>query len=151
MRVVKQFVNEQGDPFKSVYTDHTQSLLMDFWTAKCSDANMLSSAIIYSNKQIKSKGLSCWLLDITPIKSDFKDEASLLADMVKHFLPELSLKKFALLARSQTEPSCRGLIEVFRQHSVQVEVFSTHPAGIEWLVVPEVDEPIWDAQPQLSF
>ena len=151
MRVVKQFINGKGDPFITVYTDYIQSLVMDVWTGDFETPDRMTAAIAYSAAQLQTKKLSYWLSDVTHIEGDLGEAVDEAAEAFEVLLPVMELKKFAIVSPRPTSSPRTKLVDVLRRNGVEVKIFATYPAAIEWLVVPEVEEAIWDAQPVLNF
>ncbi len=151
MRVIKQFDNDQGKRFASIYTDESLGLLMDVWNGEFETQDKLSSVLGYTFAQLKTQDLRCWLCDVSQIEGNLDESAESAAILFNMLLPTLQLDKFAFVSQRPNHPARERLISVLEHHGVQVKIFATYPAAMEWLLVPSIDEDIWDSTPMLSF
>jgi len=151
MRVIKQFNNNDGQRFVSIYTDESQGLLMDVWSGDFGSQNNLTAVLGYTFAQLKTRDLRCWLCDASQIEGNIDESAEAIEILFDLLLPTLELDKFAFVSQRPHHPARARLMTSLTNHGVQVKVFTTYPAAMDWLLVPSIDEAIWDATPMLSF
>lgn len=151
MRVIKQFNNDQGNRFASIYTDEGQGLLMDVWNGEFETQENLASVLGYSFAQLKSQHLRCWLCDVSQIEGNIEQSADAAKVLFEMLLPTLNLDKFAFVSQRPNHEGRSKLISVLEHHGVQVKVFAGYPAAMEWLLVPSIEEDVWEDTPMLSF
>lgn len=151
MRVIKQFNNDHGNRFASIYTDEGQGLLMDVWNGAFESQENLASVLGYTFAQLKSQHLRCWLCDVSNIEGDLEESADAACLLIDMLLPTLELDKFAFVSQRPNHEGRAKLIRTLEDYGVQVKVFATYPAAMEWLLVPSIEEDVWEDTPMLSF
>jgi len=151
MRVIKQFNNDNGKRFASIYTDEGQGLLMDVWNGEFESQENIASVLGYNFAQLKSLHLRSWLCDVSKIEGDLEQSAESARVLFDMLLPTLHLDKFAFVSQRPNHEGRAKLIRSMEDYGVQVKVFATYPAAMEWLLVPSIEEDVWEDTPMLSF
>lgn len=151
MKVVKQFTNDSGHKFASIYTDLDQRLLMDVWNGAYGSEYNLTSVLGYTFAQLKTQDLRCWLCDVSQIEGDLTASAEATVTLFDMLLSSSSLDKFAFVSKRPAHPARDALTQVLEKYDVQVKVFATYPAAMEWLLVPSIEEDVWEDVPMMSF
>ena len=151
MVAIKQFKNQQGQAFASIYQENTQSMIMNVWRGNFRDQKYIESVMDYSFDEIRRKKLRCWLSDISQIEGSM-EKASRMA--FRNFDKKLSnrfLQKFAFISRRSNNEGREMLEQVISNHGIQVETFANFNKAIQWLLVPDIDEDIWNQAQVLTF
>jgi len=151
MVAVKQFKNQQGQALASIYRESNQGMIMNVWSGDYVAPKYIESVMDYSFDEIRRKKLRCWICDISLIEGAL-EKASKTA--LRNFDKKLSnrfLQKFAFISRRSSSEGRVMLERVIQDHGVQVKTFTTFNKAIQWLLVPDIDEDIWDQAPVLTF
>lgn len=151
MRVIKQFNNDQGKKFVSIYTDVGQGLLMDVWNGAFETEENLASVLGYTFAQLKTQDIRCWLCDVSQIEGDLLKSANAAHVLFEMLLPTLKLDKFAFVSQRPNHEGREKLVNVLERFGVQVSIFGAYHDAMEWLLVPSIDEDVWEKTPVLNF
>ncbi len=151
MRAIKQFKTDQGRIFASTFTESAQGMLMNVWNGDFGGAQGIGSVMQYSFKQLCDKKLEYWLSDVSNLEGAVEQGSQEAIEQFNRMLGKCNLKKFTFVSRRSESEGRRQIEQVISKHGIEVKTFPTYIKAIQWLLVPGVDEKVWDDSPELEF
>lgn len=151
MHISKEFYDQEGRIFASSFVAHEQGLLMDVWGGEISDAGNVEAVLSHCEKQINEQDLNYWLCDLCNLKGDFSGVANLAMSKLTNILDEGKIRKFAFISRRGDNIERAKITRLLKQYDVNVKIFATFTSALEWLMVPEMDESIWEDAEVLNY
>ncbi len=151
MRILKKFKTDQGRVFASIYTESSQGMLMIVWRGDLSAEKGVLSVLRYCFEQLTHKGLKYLISDISNLESEI--EIGTLANIFDGSCPlsKSQLRKITFVSIPPNKKNQRKLEEMLVQQGVQVQTFPTYFKAVQWLLVPDLNERVWDESPELEF
>lgn len=151
MHVVKEFYDHQGRIFASSVVQSEKSLLMNVWGGDIVQSENISAVLNHNLEQIKQGGLKHWLCDVCNLEGDFSEIVGAAELGLKRILESGNIEKFAFISRRANNAERMQLVKMLRQHGVEVQTFASLSRALEWLVVPDIEEDIWDEAELLTY
>lgn len=151
MAPVKQFQNDSGNIFASIYTDERQGILLDAWCGDFGSEENLTGVLGYTFGQLKSRHLTYWLSDVSKMEGCLEQGAEAALRMFELLLDTSDLEKFAFVTQRPNNPLRQKLITVLAEHGVAVKTFDSYPHAVEWLLVPRLSSRHWEKSEVLTF
>lgn len=151
MQPIKQFQNNEGRIYASVVCEPRQRLIMDVWSGELKTQAEVSNVVDHCLTSINEHGIEAWLCDVSKLEGIFEDGAQAAADYMKSRLNDANLKKFAFISRKPANSSRSLLINTLSANGVEVKTFACNATAMQWLLVPSLDDAIWEEAPVLSF
>lgn len=143
MQHIKHFTDTQNSIYASVSINTDTRLLVSMWRGEVEQPYKLSSVLEYCAQQMITHNLNCWLVDLTALKGQFN---VLSAQAQKSVLDDFSmtpLQYFALVSQRAANPARSALLRSFTQLKVEVRSFDYPSSAIEWLILPTIEDDIW--------
>jgi len=151
MQPIKQFQNQEGRIYASVVCEPRQRLLMDVWSGELKTQTEVAEVVDHCLSSIEQHGIEAWLCDVSKLEGLFEEGAQAAADYLKSRLKNANLKKFAFISRKPSNTSRSLLVNTLSNHDVEVKTFACNATAMQWLLVPSLDDAIWEEAPVLSF
>ena len=151
MKQIKQIMNEEGEVFVSIFSDPEQSLLMDIWNGNFGEPDNVAAVLAYSLGEVAAKKHRYWLSDVSTIDGPLEKGSQAAIRMFELMLDETRLQKFAFVTTRKASAERRTLVKTLAKKGIEVGTFATYPAAMEWLLVPDLSEEIWDGLPVINF
>ena len=151
MQPIKQFQNQEGRIYASVVCEPRQSLLMDVWSGEMKSHSDVENVVEHCLTTIKQHGIEAWLCDVSKLEGMFASSAQAAADYMQERLQNANLKKFAFISRKPLNPNRTMIINTLTANEVEVKTFACNATAMQWLLVPSLDDAVWDEAPVLSF
>ena len=151
MHVAKEFYDDQGGIYASSFVESQQGLLMDTWGGAIAHPENINTVLEHCLAQVESHNLNHWLCDVCNIEGDFSEIVAAAESGLKRILESGRIEKFAFISRRANSLERMQLITVLRQHGVDVQTFASLSRALEWLVVPDIEEDIWDEAELLTY
>ena len=151
MQTSKEFYDRQGRIFASSVVEPKQGLLMDVWGGEIDQDDNINAVMMHCYKQIQTHKLNHWLCDLCNLEGDFSSVLHKALPKLIRILETGQITKFAFISRRSNNAERMQLISVLRQHGVEVQTFATLVNALEWLVVPQLEEDVWDEAEVLTY
>jgi len=151
MNAIKRFENEDGRFYASVVCEPEQSLLMDVWTGELTSQDQVVAVMDYCVGCIQKQGLESWLCDVSQLEGLIEESAKEAANYFKNQLVETSLKKFAFISKKASNTSRTLVSSVLAAQGIEVKTFANNALAMQWLLLPSIDDAVWDEAPVLTF
>lgn len=151
MHVVKEFYDQQGRIYASSFVEGQKGLLMDVWGGGIAQPENINAVMEHCFEQIESNQLNHWLCDVCNIEGDFSQIVQSAEAGLKRILEAGTIEKFAFISRRVNSAERMRVIAVLRQYGVEVQTFASLARALEWLVVPSIEEDIWDEAELLTY
>lgn len=151
MHVVKEFYDLQGRIYASSFVQSQQGLLMDVWGGNIAQSENIETVLNHCLKQIEKNQLNHWLCDVCNIEGDLAEIVGAAESGLKRILETGKIEKFAFISRRANNAERMQLISMLRQYGVEVQTFASLGRALEWLVVPDIEEDIWDEADLLTY
>ncbi len=151
MVAVKQFKNQQGQALASIYRESTQGMIMNVWRGNFVAPKYIESVMDYSFDEIYRKKLRCWICDISQMEGALESASKTAMRKFDKKLSNRFLQKFAFISRRSNSEGRVMLERVINDHGIEVKTFASFNKAIQWLLVPDLDEDIWNQAPELNF
>lgn len=151
MHVVKEFYDLQGQIYASSFVQSQQGLLMDVWGGDIAQPENIGAVLDHCLVQIEKHQLNHWLCDVCNLEGDLAEIVDAAEAGLKRILESGKIEKFAFISRRVNNAQRMQLIQLLRQNGVEVQTFASLGRALEWLVVPEIEEDIWDEAELLTY
>ena len=151
MHVVKEFYDPQGHIYASSFVQTQKGLLMDVWGGGIARPENISAVMEHCFEQIEQNQLNHWLCDVCNIEGDFSQIVKSAESGLKRILETGKVEKFAFISRRVNNAERMQVISVLRHYGVEVQTFASLARALEWLVVPSIEEDIWDEAELLTY
>ncbi|MCP5325230.1 MAG: hypothetical protein H7A09_02750 [Oceanospirillaceae bacterium] len=151
MAPVKQFKNEKGEIFASIYADERQGILLDAWRGDFGSEHNLTGVLGYTFAQLKTKHLTYWLSDVSQMEGALEQGADAAFKMFELLLDSSDLEKFAFVTQRPNNPARQKLTHILAEHGIAVKTFDSYPHAVEWLLVPRLSSRHWEQAEVLTF
>ena len=151
MVAIKKFEDKQGRIFASVYHDKNQAMLMNVFSRHNHNAKDIERVLNFSFEQIKHRKLHFWLSDISQLEDILEAPMASARNKFSKKLEESLIKKFAFISHHDETLNRKKVINLLTRHGIKVKTFSSFTRAIDWLVVPKLEESIWDDAQVLTF
>ncbi len=151
MVAIKKFEDKQGRIFASVYHDKHQAMLMNVFSRHISEPEDIERVLSFSFEQIKHRKLRCWLNDISQLEGILEKPMKDARNKYSQKLEGVLLKKFAFISHCDETHNRQKIISLLTHHGIKVKTFSSFTRAIDWLVVPKLEEAVWDNAQVLTF
>ncbi len=151
MVAIKKFEDKQGRTFASVYRDNDQGMLMNVFSRHISDPQDIERVLNFSFEQIKRRKLRCWLSDISQLDTILEKPMEAARKSFSKKLEGCLIKQFAFISHRDETQDRKKIINLLSHHGIKVKTFSSFTKAVDWLVVPKLEEAIWDEAQVLTF
>lgn len=145
MQHIKHFMDSHNFIYASVSINTQTKLIMTMWRGEVTKPYQLSDVISFCCAQMNEYNLKSWLSDFTAIEGQFSGLSAQAQKMVLEHVPFTPLKHFALVSQLAANPSRSALIHTLRQVNVEVRSFDLFAPAIEWLILPVIEDNIWES------
>ncbi len=151
MVAIKHFENEQGRVIASVFRDTEHGILMNVFSRSQTGPEDLKKVMAFSFEQIKRKGLTAWISDISQLEGVNASTVEAARQSISKKMKNTPLHKWAFVSHKDPSNERSQIVEAIKCHGVRVKIFASAAKAVEWLVVPKLDETVWDDVPVLTF
>ena len=151
MQHIKHFMDSQNFIYASVSINVQTQLIMTMWRGQVTESHQLSDVINFCCEQMNEHNLKSWLSDFTAIQGHFHGLSAHAQKMVFENVALTPLKHFALVSQLAANPSRSALLHALRQVKVEVRSFDLFAPAIEWLILPAIEDNIWESVKQKVY
>lgn len=151
MQHIKHFMDSQNYIYASVSINAQTQLIMTMWRGQVTEPYQLSDVINFCCEQMNEHNLKSWLSDFTAIEGQFSGLSAQAQKMVLEYVALTPLKHFALVSQLAANPSRSALLHALRQVNVEVRSFDLFAPAIEWLILPVIEDNIWESVKQKVY
>jgi len=149
MQHIKHFTDVSHSIYASISVDTHARLMLCMWRGERVDDKQVLDVLKYCCEQVRHYQLRHWLNDVSRLDGDspiFAQDKHLLVD-----LQNTDLERFAFVSKRASHWVPVAWEHVLKSCQVKIQAFSHFAAAIEWLILPQIDDAIWDQSKTISF
>ncbi|MFT5594119.1 MAG: hypothetical protein ACI8SR_002508 [Oceanicoccus sp.] len=102
-------------------------------------------------QQIDKHKLNCWLTDLTALTGQFTVCSAYAQKSILEQFSATPLQYFALVSQLAANPARSALLHTFSQVKVEVRTFDHFASAIEWLILPTIEDGIWQNSKVIEY
>jgi len=96
-------------------------------------------------------GIDHWLWDLTQVRYAIDGAPNLIIQSLENTKVYQQVRQCAFISQRDDNPQRRKITQSLTEHGVEVRLFTTQVKALDWLLVPDVQDAVWEQVPEWQF
>ena len=144
MQQIKHFTDMNDSIYASVSINTETGLLLNMWRGEVLQTGQISEVIQYCCEQTTKHKVKSWISDMTGLDGQFQEFSAEAQKNVLESVGRIGLQNFALGSQRQANPARCALLHTLTQLKIDVRTFDSFSQAIEWLLLPSMEDDVWE-------
>ncbi|EAT11534.1 hypothetical protein HF888_12560 [Bermanella marisrubri] len=151
MQPIKHFYDHDGEHVATVLLESNQGLITVIWQGSINEVYYVQCVMDYVLQCTQQMGIDHWLWDLTQVRYAIDGAPNLIIQSLENTKVYRQVRQCAFISKRDDNPHRRKITQSLAEQGVEVRLFATQVKALDWLLVPDVQDTVWEKAPERQF